>query len=59
MDVENSNTKPEFAAKWFWDFDYKKIDWQASCKTIIARIIERAMKKNGKSLSVYMAGTRF
>lgn len=33
--------KPRFEPKWFWDFDYDKIDWQASYKTIIARIIER------------------
>jgi len=42
LSMENYlNSKPAFAPKWFWDFDYDKIDWQASYKTIIARIIER------------------
>jgi len=38
----NANLKPDFLPMWFWDFDYDKIDWQASYKTIIARIIERS-----------------
>ncbi|MBS1532580.1 MAG: hypothetical protein JSU01_19910 [Bacteroidetes bacterium] len=33
--------KPILANKYFWDFDVDQIDWQASYKTIIARIVER------------------
>jgi len=35
-----SHTKP-FSPKWFWDLDYKKIDWQVSYRTVISRILER------------------
>jgi len=45
MDGKQSNGKPDFAPKWFWDFDYNKIDWQASYKTIIARMIEKGGEK--------------
>lgn len=37
----SNNNKPDFESKWFWDFDYNKMDWKASYKTVIARIIER------------------
>lgn len=50
MNVNNSNRKPDFAPKWFWDFDYNKIDWQASYKTIIARIVERGNEKEWTEL---------
>jgi hypothetical protein len=50
MGVNNSNRKPDFEPKWFWDFDYNKIDWQASYKTIIARIIERGNEKEWTEL---------
>lgn len=44
------NTKPSFEPKWFWDFDYDKIDWQASYKTVIARMIERGGEKEWQEL---------
>lgn len=46
----NQAHKPAFAPKWFWDLDYARIDWQASYKTIIARIIERGKEKEWKEL---------
>ena len=42
--------KPDFARKWFWDLDYEKIDWQASYKTVIARIIERGKEQQWQEL---------
>jgi hypothetical protein len=33
--------RPNLKAKWFWDFDFNKIYWQAAYKTVIARLIER------------------
>ena len=50
MAVNNPNCKPDLAPKWFWDFDYNKIDWQTSYKTIIARILERGNEKEWKEL---------
>jgi len=50
MDNSQLNSKPDFSPKWFWDFDYNKIDWQASYKTIIARIIERGKEKEWMEL---------
>jgi len=45
MDVNKSNSTPDFSSKWFCDFYYNKIDWHASYKTIIARILERGNEK--------------
>jgi hypothetical protein len=45
MDSMNIDKKPVLAAKWFWDFEYNEIDWLASYKTIIARIVERGSEK--------------
>jgi hypothetical protein len=45
MDDKNMDNKPALAPKWFWDFDYNKIDWLASYKTIIARIVDRGSEK--------------
>ena len=39
--METFSHKPKLDKKFFWDFDYNKMDWQASYKTVIARIIER------------------
>ena len=50
MSVINSKERPNFSAKWFWDFDYNQIDWQASYKTVIARIIERGSGKEWTEL---------
>jgi len=50
MHLNNSNNKPDFAPKWFWDFDYEKINWQASYKTIVARIIERGSEREWTEL---------
>ena len=44
------NKKPDFEPMWFWDFDYNKIDWQGSYKTIIARIIERGGEQEWQEL---------
>ncbi|MGZ3849610.1 MAG: DUF6922 domain-containing protein [Flavisolibacter sp.] len=46
----NSHNKPALSRKWFWDFDYDKLDWQAAYKTIIARIIERGGEKEWQEL---------
>ncbi len=45
-----STIKPALERKWFWDFDYDKMDWQASYKTVIARIIERGGDKEWEEL---------
>ena len=42
--------KPPFVPDWFWDFDYNKMDWQASYKTVIARIIERGGEEEWQEL---------
>jgi len=34
----------------FWDFDYEKINWQASYRTIIERVIERGTKEDWHEL---------
>jgi uncharacterized protein DUF6922 len=34
----------------FWDFDYEKINWQASYRTIIERVIERGVKDDWQEL---------
>lgn len=44
------NNAPPFDRKWFWDFDYYKMDWQASYKTVIARIIERGPENQWREL---------
>jgi hypothetical protein len=50
MVVSDSKQKPDFAPKWFWDFDYSRIDWELSYKTVIARIIERGNEKEWAEL---------
>jgi hypothetical protein len=45
MVYKQPNRKPDLSPKWFWDFDYDQIDWLASYKTIIVRIIERGNEK--------------
>jgi hypothetical protein len=45
MDGRDIDNQPALAPKWFWDFDYNKIDWLASYKTIIERIVERGSER--------------
>jgi len=42
--------KPSVDPRWFWDFDFAKIDWLKSYKTIIARIIERGDKSEWQEI---------
>lgn len=53
-----SQSKPALEKKWFWDFDYDAIDWQASYKTIIARILERSGEKEWQELIRYYGRDR-
>jgi hypothetical protein len=46
----NTAIKPNLDKRWFWDFDYDQIDWQASYKSIIERIIERGNKQEWEEL---------
>lgn len=48
-----ATTKPHFEARLFWDFEYEKINWQKSYKTIIARILERGTPKDRVELERY------
>lgn len=50
MHTVKTYPRPNLEPKWFWDFDYEKIDWQASYKTIIARIIERGKQEQWEEL---------
>lgn len=50
MDSNSTDSRPALAPKWFWDFDYSKIDWQASYRTIIARIVERGSEKEWQEI---------
>ena len=42
--------KPNVDPRWFWDFDFAKIEWRKSYKTIIARIIERGDKSEWQEI---------
>lgn len=42
--------KPHFEARLFWDFEYDKINWQKSYRTIITRILERGTLKDRAEL---------
>jgi hypothetical protein len=48
--THSTHTKLPFGPEWFWDFDYNKMDWQASYKTVIARIIERGGEQEWQGL---------
>ncbi len=43
--------RPNVDRRWFWDFDFDKIEWQKSHKTIIARIIERGDKTEWQEIT--------
>lgn len=42
--------KPNVDPRWFWDFDYEKINWRKSYNTVIARILERGEKAEWEAL---------
>jgi hypothetical protein len=48
-----ATNKPHFEARLFWDFEYDKINWKKSYKTIIARILERGTSKDRAELERY------
>ena len=50
MEAVKTSGKPAFGPKWFWDMDYDRIDWQASYKSIIARIVERGGPEHWEEL---------
>ena len=50
MEATKTSAKPALGPKWFWDMDYDRIDWQASYKSIIARIVERGGPEHWEEL---------
>lgn len=38
--VQVQSLKPDLPKRLFWEFDYDKLDWQRSYRTIIERVIE-------------------
>ena len=50
MEAVKTSDKPALGHKWFWDMDYERIDWQASYKSIIARIVERGGPEHWEEL---------
>jgi hypothetical protein len=42
--------RPDLPKRFFWEADYDRIDWQASYRTIIQRILERGREKEWKEL---------
>jgi hypothetical protein len=50
MQKSKTLERPRLERKWFWDFDYERIDWQASYKTVIARITERGKREQWQEL---------
>ena len=50
METIKTSGKPAFGSKWFWDMDYDRIDWQASYKSVVARIIERGGPEHWEEL---------
>jgi hypothetical protein len=47
--IKNSGTLNVYKGL-FWDFDYEKINWQASYRTIIERVLERGAKDDWQEL---------
>lgn len=50
MEAAKTSEKPALGPKWFWDMDYERIDWQASYKSVIARIVERGAPEHWEEL---------
>lgn len=50
MEAIKTSGKPSLEPKWFWDMDYDRIDWQASYKSVLARIIERGGPEHWEEL---------
>jgi len=48
-----SAPKPNFPRRFFWEFNYDKIDWQANADTIIQRILERGSSTHWQELIRY------
>ncbi len=53
MIITQSTSKPHFEARLFWDFEFEKINWEKSYKTIIGRILERGTPKDRVELERY------
>jgi hypothetical protein len=45
--------KPDLPARLFWEFDYDKMDWVKSYRTVISRVIERGTDKDWKVMVDY------
>lgn len=45
-----ASPKPDLPKRFFWEFDYDRIDWQKAYVTVIQRIIERGGKERWQEL---------
>ncbi len=48
-----SAPKPDLPRRFFWEFNYDKIDWQANADTIVQRVLERGSAKHWQELIRY------
>ena len=42
--IKTNKTYPNLPQRLFWDFDFAKLDWDRSYRTVFERIIERGTK---------------
>lgn len=48
--LQIQSAKPELPKRLFWEFDYEKLDWQRSYRTIIERVIEWGTPEEWKNM---------
>ncbi|WP_373289264.1 DUF6922 domain-containing protein [Echinicola rosea] len=51
--IKSNTTYPNLPQRLFWDFDFNKLDWDKSYRTVIERIIERGTKTEWTEMTRY------
>lgn len=45
--------KPDLPRRYFWEFNYDRINWQANATTVIQRVLERGFEEHWQELVRY------
>lgn len=56
--VQQRSAKPDLPMHLFWEFDYDKMDWQRSFRTVIERVIERGLPAEWETMISFYGRNR-
>jgi hypothetical protein len=56
--IQQTSLKPDLPKRLFWEFDYDRLDWQRSFRTVMERVIEWGEPKEWDIMTIFYSKAR-